>query len=61
MRGCAELSTSGVRRPHVQGAPARWAVGGGAEGRGAEIPRGMEINKFGTQATGQLLPPLRAS
>lgn len=41
--------------------PAGQSWGGGAEGRGAEIPRGTEINKFGAQATGQLLPPLRAS
>lgn len=33
----------------------------GAEGRGAETPRGTEINKLGARAAGQLLPPLRAS
>lgn len=33
MRGCSEPSTSTLRHPSVQGAPARWAVGVGGGGR----------------------------
>lgn len=53
MRGCSEPSTSTLRHPSVQGAPARWAVGVGVGGGWrAESPRGAEINKFGAEGPG---------